>query len=291
MPANDEKLKATRRLRIFPLSGNKERSLDVLIPEVERAASLGANMYVEPFLGSGSLFLNIPEELFSTFALVEKNQQISSVWMMFQTMSFEQFSTALDDARKEFGDIKDPESYRVLRDSVNNFDNENQDSNNFDIISFRNWLLFGSCLSSKPRWNPKHEFNQSSGHRDFSKRCDRSWFDSISSRVSQSNIFRGSWADYLEFFETSSALIFLDPPYIARVQSSMGDWGEADLTALLNRAESSSARIILTDVETDFHRQILSNKWHKTEIRRMRSSGPNRLEENTGMIECMWTNF
>lgn len=286
MPTNNENVEVTRKLRIFPLSGNKERSLDVIVPEVTRAVESGCTRYVEPFLGSGSLFLNIPIEGLSTFILGEKSEDIVNIWNLFRHINFGQFSAMLEAVRNEFGDIREDESYRVLRDNVNN-----AEESDAEFKAFKTWLLFGSCLSSKPRWNPKHEFNQSSGHRDFSRRCDRQWFDSITTRLNIASIFRSDWNVLAPMLEDETTVVFLDPPYLARVQSSMGDWNEANTVELLNACENARAKIILTDVETEVHRSLLSVKWKKTEIRQMKSSGPNRLEESTGMVECMWTNY
>ena len=64
--------------KIINYAGNKSKFLDNILPNISRAKELGCTTYVEPFLGSGVVFLNLPVE-FDNYYLNDLNRSLVAI--------------------------------------------------------------------------------------------------------------------------------------------------------------------------------------------------------------------
>lgn len=143
--------------KLINYAGTKIKYVDIINKHINKSAN---SVYVEPFLGSGSIFLNLEKE-FDQYILNDKERNIISIFKSFKEADYDLFKTCEDIIVSKFGDIKNnKEEYYNFRNSFN----KNVYLTDDITEGFFLFFLYNSCINSMARFGP-NGFNQSFGKR------------------------------------------------------------------------------------------------------------------------------
>lgn len=236
-----------------------------LIPELKKYFPDKIDKFVEPFVGGGSVFLNIEANEFyendidkniisihkylSSFANSEDllNILLSKIDEYEFSCSYKG-KTVPDELRKKY--IKtyfakyNNESYKQLKEKYNNSDRT-------DIADLYLLLIYG--FNRMLRFNQKGEFNLPVGNVDFNQNV----FDSLTDYIKLTSKKNPHWSntDYKEFLSniniTESDFIYLDPPYLITSSEYNKRWNQNDdfeLCNLLDAFDKKNIRFAMSNV-------------------------------------------
>ena len=236
-----------------------------LIPELKKYFPDKIDKFVEPFVGGGSVFLNIEANEFyendidkniisihkylSSFANSEDllNILLSKIDEYEFSCSYKG-KTVPDELRKKY--IKtyfakyNNESYKQLKEKYNNSDRT-------DIADLYLLLIYG--FNRMLRFNQKGEFNLPVGNVDFNQNV----FDSLTDYIKLTNKKNPHWSntDYKEFLSniniTESDFIYLDPPNLITSTEYNKRWNQNDdfeLCNLLDAFDKNNIRFAMSNV-------------------------------------------
>lgn len=236
-----------------------------LIPELKKYFPDKIDKFVEPFVGGGSVFLNIEANEFYEND-IDKNiisihKYLSSFTnsedllnILLSKIDEYEFScsykgkTVPDELRKKY--IKtyfakyNNESYKQLKEKYNNSDRT-------DIADLYLLLIYG--FNRMLRFNQKGEFNLPVGNVDFNQNV----FDSLTDYIKLTNKKNPHWSntDYKEFLSninlTESDFIYLDPPYLITSSEYNKRWSQNDdfeLCNLLDAFDKNNIRFAMSNV-------------------------------------------
>lgn len=236
-----------------------------LIPELKKYFPDKIDKFVEPFVGGGSVFLNIEANEFyendidkniisihkylSSFANSEDllNILLSKIDEYEFSCSYKG-KTVPDELRKKY--VKtyfakyNNESYKQLKEKYNNSDRT-------DIADLYLLLIYG--FNRMLRFNQKGEFNLPVGNVDFNQNV----FDSLTDYIKLTNKKNPHWShtDYKEFLSniniTESDFIYLDPPYLITSSEYNKRWNQNDdfeLCNLLDAFDKNNIRFAMSNV-------------------------------------------
>lgn len=236
-----------------------------LIPELKKYFPDKIDKFVEPFVGGGSVFLNIEANEFyendidkniisihkyiSSFANSEDllNILLSKIDEYEFSCSYKG-KTVPDELRKKY--VKtyfakyNNESYKQLKEKYNNSDRT-------DIADLYLLLIYG--FNRMLRFNQKGEFNLPVGNVDFNQNV----FDSLTDYIKLTNKKNPHWSntDYKEFLSNinikESDFIYLDPPYLITSSEYNKRWNQNDdfeLCNLLDAFDKKNIRFAMSNV-------------------------------------------
>ena len=236
-----------------------------LIPELKKYFPDKIDKFVEPFVGGGSVFLNIEANEFyendidkniisihkylSSFANSEDllNILLSKIDEYEFSCSYKG-KTVPDELRKKY--IKtyfakyNNESYKQLKEKYNNSDRT-------DIADLYLLLIYG--FNRMLRFNQKGEFNLPVGNVDFNQNV----FDSLTDYIKLTSKKNPHWSntDYKDFLSniniTESDFIYLDPPYLIPSSEYNKRWNQNDdfeLCNLLDASDKNNIRFAMSNV-------------------------------------------
>ncbi len=236
-----------------------------LIPELKKYFPDKIDKFVEPFVGGGSVFLNIEANEFyendidkniisihkyiSSFANSEDllNILLSKIDEYEFSCSYKG-KTVPDELRKKY--VKtyfakyNNESYKQLKEKYNNSDRT-------DIADLYLLLIYG--FNRMLRFNQKGEFNLPVGNVDFNQNV----FDSLTDYIKLTNKKNPHWSntDYKEFLSNinikESDFIYLDPPYLITSSEYNKRWSQNDdieLCNLLDAFDKKNIRFAMSNV-------------------------------------------
>lgn len=236
-----------------------------LIPELKKYFPDKIDKFVEPFVGGGSVFLNIEANEFyendidkniisihkyiSSFANSEDllNILLSKIDEYEFSCSYKG-KTVPDELRKKY--IKtyfakyNNESYKQLKEKYNNSDRT-------DIADLYLLLIYG--FNRMLRFNQKGEFNLPVGNVDFNQNV----FDSLTDYIKLTSKKNPHWSntDYKDFLSniniTESDFIYLDPPYLITSSEYNKRWNQNDdfeLCNLLDAFDKNNIRFAMSNV-------------------------------------------
>lgn len=237
--------------------------------------------YIEPFLGSGSVFYNLTLT-FKDYILNDLDPNVIKIHSAIKENPLSTYKDFLSFVQKNWPDLKDKECYYEFR----NYFNDNVWGKNDPLEGF--WLqkLFNSCINSMARFGP-NGFNQSYGNRTGDQYETDQMYVHFHDRLQRATLFN------LDFFELlkelglneSEQFLFLDPPYIRReaaYETISNDFYSSFITLLKNH----SGKFIYTDIDEcqlDMPKIILRDS--------MNSTAPSSLKEKTNLTEVAYYNF
>lgn len=196
-------------------------------------------LWIEPFLGTGVVAFNIAPQ---RALLSDKNQYIILLYQGIQNGSIT--SQTVREFLEYHGAIlekRGAEYYREMRDSFNQ---------NGDPLFFL--FLNRSDFNGMIRFNRQGRFNVPFCQKP--NRFSKAYITKICNQVAKVGevmrdkdwVFKcGSWKDaFLNVSE--SDYFYLDPPYIGRDTSYVGEWSEEEAVALAEYAKKTPANVCLS---------------------------------------------
>lgn len=260
--------------KLLRYAGSKDTYVSIINPEINRT---NKTTYVEPFLGSGGVFINLEKE-FDKYIINDIDPAIVRIFKTVKESSYEDFILFYERVICKYGNFKTSrdsilkEQYKVNYYNFRNDFNKKLWKTNTQEEGFALILIYNSCLNSLARWGP-NGFNQSWGDRMFIP--DKSSWDIIQSRLKRTKIYN---KDFFELINTidniDDCLLFLDPPYISAPSFAYKTINTNYYKDFLTFCKETHAHILYTDVDHD------DLNFNKITLRdNMRNISPNRKEE------------
>jgi len=265
--------------RIFRYSGSKYKYINCINGTINFSKK---KIFVEPFVGSGVIFLNVNN--FKKFIINDIDRNIIRIFKSFKEISFDYYQTKLNDVYDMFGSIKDNKhAYYEFR----NWFNDNHW--NTDTIDEGIYLMFlaNSCINSFLRFGP-NGMNQSYGNRAYQYNYKYDMHNRIYERLQNTEIYN---LDYLKFLKVlnlpvSEYAFVLDPPYIKK-KSSYDTLNENYYNFFLSSLE------YLEYYYTDIYDPEILDKLkcsYKVLREKMINTGPLTHKKRNNNTECMFFN-
>lgn len=249
--------------KFFKYPGSKNNFLNIILPKINKEKK-----FYEPFLGSGSVALNLEnKDIFAT----EINDKVFLIWNTFKDIKYKTFKNFYENIIQEFGEIgKNKESYYNARNKLNKryFQTFSKEEGMFYLI------IQQSCMNGIMRYGPKG-FNQSFGNRGRSIPFDEKSFSNLQKSIQKIKLKNESYLNYKNLFLNPEYTIFCDPPYVKTNHKYFIDFNRKELIELLINAK---AEILYTDI---YNEEIFKkiSKFKNIEIfhlRKMKSVRPNK---------------
>lgn len=265
--------------RFFTYAGNKVRFSTRF-----NTLSLGvdSSVYVEPFLGSGAIFVNL-EDRFDEYIINDLNPYIMDIWRACEHFTYKE----LLDFRKfifdKFGGDNTQRSMFELREYYN------ENIHHVDSVDRGLYLyvLSNACFNGLVKITEKG-FCQGFSTRENMYLTPEHVWNSIRNKLKKTTM---SSVDYRVLLDgCKDSLIFMDPPYINRDLDYNEHFGTYDdfLKTLTTLSENNN-NIVYTDAGDTF-----KEPWNSFVIRMMTSTASGRSHSGNirgPKVEMCYFNF
>lgn len=257
--------------------GDKYRILNQILPFFPTKI----NTYVEPFVGGGSVFLNVNAQKF-VLNDIDKNMiklhNYLCTCSSYPDIFFEQITNRIlelglsrsfmedvvpSDLKSEYPKTYyakyNKESYAHLRDEYN--------KNKENVLDLYLLLIYG--FNRILRFNSKGDFNLPVGNVDFNKNVVnalRTYFSNVCSKSVHFYNF-----DYKEFVNLltykENDFVYFDPPYLITFSEYNKLWNESkerELLELLDRLTGSKVKWAISNLVADYNKDThnkIFDKW------------------------------
>jgi len=271
-----------RKIRFFKYRGSKQHIIDMLNDLIQQT---NKKIYVEPFVGSGTIFINITDQ-FDQYIINDLDENVISMYNSVVKFTYKDFVDVKNFLFDKFGDIEiDKDSYYEYR----NFYNQVYHGTDKEERGIFLYFLANSCINSLLRFGPIG-MNQSFGERFYF--FNEGAFNIIKNRLSKTIIEN---KDYKEI-ELKDSLVYLDPPYFGTDVTYKKQFEKNDLVALIDYIikNSNSNDIFYSDLENETSDQLLQMGFKKTPTKKIKNVSPNRFvkgfKENKTKEEVLYYN-
>lgn len=241
-------------------------------------------IYVEPFIGSGAIFINVADK-FDHYIINDLDENIISMYNSVVKFTYKDFVDAKDFLFDKFGDIEmDKDSYYEYRD----FYNQIYHGTNKEERGIFLYFLANSCINSLLRFGP-NGMNQSFGERFYF--FNEGTFNTIKNKLSKTTIENKNYRE----IELKDSLVYLDPPYFGTDVTYKQQFEKNDLVELINYIKNNSSNnIFYSDLENEISDQLLQNGFKKIPTKKIKNISPNRFvkgfKENKTKEEVLYYN-
>lgn len=275
--------------RAFRYAGSKRHAINI-VNEILRDIDTTNSVYVEPFLGSGTIYYNIDKQ-FNLGLLNDKNSYIMQLHSCFLKYSYEDYAKLLQNVQQDYGNIKvDKEAYIALRSDYNSTWHTPEE----DFLKLL--LLTNSCMNSMLRFGP-NGMNQSFGHCHYI--VPKHTWSHLRAKLEDAMLFNMHYSRIFDLLKNKhynfmkAPVIFVDPPYDGRDMpySVNGEYSRARFIDELVNLHSicDSPVIMYTDIDNEVSDKLLEHGFKKTVIKQLRSICPNASSEATH-LEVLYCN-
>lgn len=262
------------KLKIIRYSGSKIKYVDQINKLINYSDK---NIYVEPFLGSGAVFLNLSKK-FDKYILSDIDPNVVRIFKSMKEIDYDYFVQLYTDTIKTFGSLKTKEGYYAFRQWFNQTHWKKDSLEEGVYLTF----LANSCINSMMRFGGDG-FNQGCGMRDFTPAHTLTVHHRIKEKLQNTEIHNCSFFD-LEIPDAS--LMFIDPPYFYRPSYSYVGFNDEQYVRFIKYLNETSNHVIYTDV---FHKDL---NWNFEYLRDdMKTTSPLKKSESTGNQEAIYFNF
>lgn len=266
--------------RAFRYAGSKRHIVHTINKLLEKIDT-SSYIYVEPFLGSGTIYYNL-EKNFKKVYLNDIDERICDLHRCFY-YEYEDYLEILSYTKEHYGDIKNSkDAYYKLRKAYN----EEIDSKSRQLKLL---LLANSCINSMLRFGP-NGMNQSFGHCHYT--LDRATWHHLREKYFKAVLLNDSYLSCLSKADTCNSVIFVDPPYNERIMPySLNEnyIRQELLDRLVSLSFNMNNVIMYTDVDNVESDYLLDYGFTKMKIKELRNICPNRSSEKT-MTEVLYCN-
>jgi site-specific DNA-adenine methylase len=262
--------------KIFNYAGIKKFIIDV-VNDLIRENCIDYKFYIEPFIGSGSIFYNL--ENIRPALINDFDFNIVNMHKSVLTYDYSEYLELNEWILKTFGDIKsNKEAYYSFRNSWNERYWSSILNKEFGKSGLELLFLASSCINSMLRFGP-NGMNQSFGNRYYV--IPETNYNNIKNRLLKCKITNLSYENIVPK-ELHSVVMFLDPPYADREISYNHGFDQYKFLEYLKTVSGINSFIMYTDYENKFSDELLKFGYEKKILRTMRNISPNRSSEFTG---------
>lgn len=254
------------------IPGGKYSLLDTLIENLPSNFN-NIDTYIEPFLGGGSFFLNLPSTYtnLKNFYVNELNRDLFQVWDLILNNPIEEVETGLKSHLSIFKSQhnENNEYYYKIRDSFN----ATTENSLKKIAQFL--YLNKTCYNGLIRYNSKHKFNSPLGSYTNPPIEDTSRLKDISNLLNNKSISSYNM-DFQLFLENlkkdkilnKNSFVYLDPPYVPQSitanftsynSNNFTEYDQYRLLSILHLIDSSGSKFMISNSDTPLTRSMYSN--------------------------------
>lgn len=250
--------------RIYSFMGSKRRMLDIINDLIIKS---NKKYFIEPFLGSGIVYLNLCKPFDSHWI----NDYQYELLLIFKNAPY--ILDKLNDVillEKEYSIETSKEGYYKFRELMNNEKDE-------VIKSIMLFMVGNCCINNMLRFNGS-KFNQGYGNGKYSNKLD-TFKESINYILeTKPKITNCNFIEVLNEIPKNS-LVFLDPPYLSTSDSSYSKhWNTQNLKDLISFIiKRNDIDFIYTDIENDINKPLLNIFNYKNTV--IKNISPNRKKE------------
>jgi len=268
--------------KFFRYQGSKEHILYTILRLI--VSNTKYRIYAEPFLGSGTVFINLPD-IFDEYRINDLNENVMSMWKAILSFSYKDYQDAQALIFDKFGDIREnKDAYYRFRDDYNtNLHFSDKKEKGLFL-----YFLANSCINSMLRFGP-NGMNQSWGNRlYFFEQTD---YNIISNKLKKSVL---TSVDYKKVIRgINKAVVYVDPPYYVRHTSYEENFEQTDLLKLIEllRLMDGKNDIYYSDIETDTSNLLMNDNFTKVYAKDMRNISPLRSSEFIDEREVLYHNI
>ena len=250
-------------------AGGKRLLLKYLKPLVDKI-DISNNVFIEPFIGGGSLFLSGINA--KSYLINDLNSDLSYCYnLLAKNETFQLLINELNDPKY----INDKATYLLMRSKFNHLKlNGEQSIERSALFLFINY----TCFNGLYRENKKGEFVGGYGYRDKMR-----WPQICIEKLTVAHNYLKDRNvtvlndDYIKCFETikKGDLVYFDPPYIDNIcfssytQKIFDKQAQIDLINLCDRLDKIGCFIIYSNHNTDFIKdsfKAFGSQWKFNEI-------------------------
>lgn len=249
--------------RFIKYPGSKYDFIDKINEIINQST---ADIYIEPFLGSGAVFFNLQKE-FKQYYLNDIDRNLLRIYVSFRDGNYSDFKSFYDSNIKKYGNWgKEKESYYKFRDEMNSklFMSDSIEEGYFIYI------ISNSCINSLMRFGPSG-FNQGWGDRGKENYLSEEEFNAFKNKLQKTIITNKSY-EYCFDNNIENSLYFLDPPYVDSKHDYGRDFNQIDF---INKIKYSNDEIIYTDMYSDFVKNQLLT-FNSIKLRDMQKVAPSK---------------
>lgn len=249
--------------RLFQYMGNKLIHLDMINDLVKKS---NKNIYVEPFLGSAQILLNLQKQ-FNSYYVSEIDINLLNIYEHLFLIDEGEFTTYVNNLQYN---VSTYNGYYNFRDYFNNILWKKQTKEEaFGLI-----ILVNSCINTMYRFGP-NGFNQSFGNRFISNYTCRDFEYSLKNfKLIKDKLFISNNA--FNIINLKNSLYILDPPYQINKMVNSNGWSIQDLEEMFKQLDFISNDIIYFDIENEIGNKYFKNKIY---LNKLKNISPNRKRE------------
>lgn len=271
-------------LRAFKYAGSK----NFLISRInELLINKNYSTYIEPFLGSGSIFYNINYP-FSKYIINDLDFTIYLMHNAIKESSYDEYFIQGEIIKNNFGDIKhNKEAWYTFRNSWNTMYWKNIQNKIFiKEAGLQLLYLASSCINSMFRFGP-NGMNQSWGNRLYIISNDQ--FNNLKEKLKNTKLMNTQYQKILtNNIIYKNCFLFLDPPYVLREMPYNNGFNLNEFINKLQSLKCENTMICYTDIENEISDNLLNYGFSKEIIREMQSISPNRKNNEITRNEVMY---
>lgn len=258
--------------KLFQYMGNKLVHLDMINNLIKKS---NKSIYVEPFLGSAQILLNLQKQ-FTNYYVSEIDTNLLNIYEQMFLIESNEFTSYVDTLSY---DVSTYEGYYNFRDYFNSTLWKSRTKEEaFALI-----VLMNSCINSMYRMG-KNGFNQSYGDRFISDYKCRDFEYSLKRfKLIKDNLFITNNA--FNILNLKDSLYILDPPYQINEMANSNGWDIEDLQEMFIQLDFTSNDIIYFDIENEIGDKHFKNKIYLNNIKNI---SPNRKEEKVLNEVCYY---
>jgi DNA adenine methylase len=255
---------------ILKWSGRKYPLLNSIIENTPNSEN---GSYFEPFLGSGSVFINIAQtKSFSNFVLNDSLEELIEAYTIIRNGNLNKLSSAINELEDSYNRKKTHNGrekfYYEKRDAYNLLLSKRKKTNT-DLYNLASLLLFinKTCFNGVYRKNSKGKFNVPHGRRPSVSQnvalVTKDELGAFSKQLSKATIASGDYKDIL--LETKKDdVVYLDPPYVKTVNyygvEKFDEQESLELKQEIDKLTSKKVKVLMSNSNTEMTKEIFIDK-------------------------------
>lgn len=254
----------------YPYMGSKSRHLKILNNIIDKIGiDYTKYEYVEPFIGSGVVLLNL-EKKFKSYWVNDLQRELILPFLTCKDLTDDFILKTIQETEYKYKIENVKEDFYSFRDNVYNKETDDK------LKAVYSFMLFCTSINNMVRFG-KNGYNQSFGNRKYSNKVEN-FIEAINHcktlNIKATNL---CFSDMLkDFQDRKDVFLFLDPPYINTEASykSKDNITESIAGYLI----SKTPYFIYTDLENKYNEK-LKDYFDYEYIEVLRNISPNRKEE------------
>lgn len=262
--------------------GSKDRHLDLLNNIISNSQSKN---YCEPFLGSGSVFLNLQKD-FEKYYLNDLQEENTLAFKFAKSLNKKFIINVFNETKHKFP-LANKEAFYAFRDNLCNITDNNKIEK--AIYIFR---IYNTCINGMVRFN-KNKFNSAFGGDQ--RLCLHNLNNRLSNYIDSVNYIKlknieVSSQSFENLLNKKDCLYFFDPPYITNEMGCNVGFDSSKLEKLVDFMLNTKEEFVYTDMLNDINEKLLS-KFNYCTVDKIRNIRPKSGKDLNKKKEIIIWNF